>query len=141
MLSDIGSAYISPRTRSIATPSVCSFASPRSVRRNPMASPRRPKPSNATMLDCRSCRMPRPSSRCCRRGSRIYNEVHSHSGLTFLSPKEFLRLSCLAQSSCLFGQTGCTPPTQSSIGRGSGRQPGSGRACRSNGRNGSPWPH
>jgi transposase InsO family protein len=31
-----------------------------------------------------------------------YNEVHPHSGLKFLSPREFLRL--------LSGQTGCTPP-------------------------------
>jgi hypothetical protein len=42
------------------------------------------------MPDCRSCRMPRPSSRCCRRGYEDYNEVHPHSGLKFLSPREFL---------------------------------------------------
>jgi hypothetical protein len=70
-LSDNGSAYIAKDTLDTATAlglQLCftPFAGIQWHRTR-----RSSKPSNATMLDRRSRRMPRPSSRCCRRGSRI----------------------------------------------------------------------
>jgi transposase InsO family protein len=59
--SDNGSAYIAKDTLDTARPWASSFVSRQSARRNPTASRRHSsKPSNATMLDCRSCRMLRP---------------------------------------------------------------------------------
>ena len=43
------------------------------------------------LLGCRSCRMLRPA--LLPAWFEDYNEVHPHSGLKFLSPREFLRLS------------------------------------------------
>jgi hypothetical protein len=54
-LSDNGSAYIAKDTLDAATASAA-LLHPRSARRNPTESPRpSSKPSNATVLDCRSC--------------------------------------------------------------------------------------
>jgi hypothetical protein len=67
-LSDNGSAYIAKDTLDTATALSLQLCFTSSARRNPMESPRpSSKPSDATMLDCRSCRTPRPSSRYCRR--------------------------------------------------------------------------
>ena len=83
------------RTRSTPQrPWASSFVSRRSVRRNPTASRRHSsKPSNATMLGCHSCRMAETVIALLPAWFEDYNEVHPHSGLKFLSPREFLRLS------------------------------------------------
>jgi putative transposase len=80
----------SPRTRSTPQPPwASSFVSRQSARRNPTASRRHSsKPSNAITLGCAETLIALLPA-----WFEDYNEVHPHSGLKFLSPREFLRLS------------------------------------------------
>ena len=91
-LSDNGSAYIAKDTLDTATALGLKLCSRQSARKSNGIAEALVKPSNAIMLGCRSCRMLRLIA-LLPAWFEDYNEVHPHSGLKFLSPREFLRLS------------------------------------------------
>jgi putative transposase len=93
-LSDNGPAYIAKDTLDTVTAlglQLC-FTPARSPESNGIAEAF-VKPSDATMLDCRSWPDPATVIALLPAWFQDYNEVHPHSGLKFLSPREFLHLS------------------------------------------------
>ena len=92
-LSDNGSAYIAKNTLDTATLglNLC-FTPVRSPESNGIAEAF-VKTFKSDYARLSICRTPLPLSCCSPAWFEDYNDVHPHSGLKFLSPRAFLRLS------------------------------------------------